>query len=195
MMGRKRKLPAFLINTNMSLHKIRRKIAPITVAVTPDDVRRWSLIDGDDDFLETLINAAVAMIDGPDGIGISLLPSTWSMDVDDACSPITVKLAPVTSAVSLEWIDRNGEPQASIDLRVTANSSPAKVYHKLNINAEPGSVVLTFKAGYEEVPADLKKAILSLVSHLYENREATNEVKLEEVPFGVRSVLDRYNIG
>lgn len=43
------------------------------------------------------------------------------------------------------------------------------------------------------VPADLRQAILMLVGHYYENREATLVgVSAEEVPYGVQSILDQH---
>lgn len=43
------------------------------------------------------------------------------------------------------------------------------------------------------VPADLRQAVLMLVGHFYENREASLiGVSAEEVPFGVREIIDQH---
>lgn len=48
-------------------------------------------------------------------------------------------------------------------------------------------------ADMARVPADLKQAVLMLVGHWYENREATLVgVSAEEVPFGVQSIIDAH---
>lgn len=43
------------------------------------------------------------------------------------------------------------------------------------------------------VPADLKQAVLMVVGHFYENREASLiGISAEEVPFGVRDIIDQH---
>jgi uncharacterized phage protein (predicted DNA packaging) len=43
------------------------------------------------------------------------------------------------------------------------------------------------------VPADLRQAVLMLVGHWYENREATLVgVSADEVPFGVQAIIDQH---
>lgn len=43
-----------------------------------------------------------------------------------------------------------------------------------------------------EVPASIREAVLMLVGHWYENREATAEVTLVPVPFGFHELIARY---
>lgn len=48
-------------------------------------------------------------------------------------------------------------------------------------------------AEMEEVPADLRQAVLMLVGHWYENREATIVgVNAEAIPFGVQEIIDAH---
>lgn len=48
-------------------------------------------------------------------------------------------------------------------------------------------------ADMNPVPADLKEAILQLVGHLYENREATLiGISAEELPLGFREIIDQH---
>lgn len=48
-------------------------------------------------------------------------------------------------------------------------------------------------ADMDVVPADLKQAVLMLVGHFYENREATLiGISADEVPLGVWSILDQH---
>lgn len=57
---------------------------------------------------------------------------------------------------------------------------------------QPNAVQIEFEAGYKttaEVPRTLRTAILLLVAHLYENREATAEKVLQEIPLAVKSML------
>jgi uncharacterized phage protein (predicted DNA packaging) len=48
-------------------------------------------------------------------------------------------------------------------------------------------------ADMEEVPADLKQAVLMLAAHFYENREATLVgLSAEDVPLGVWDILTQH---
>lgn len=48
-------------------------------------------------------------------------------------------------------------------------------------------------ADMEEVPADLKQAVLMLVAHFYENREATVVgVSADEVPLGIWDIVNQH---
>lgn len=58
--------------------------------------------------------------------------------------------------------------------------------------SQPGALTVDFTAGYgtaANVPAVIKEAVLMLMGHLYENREATTDLKLMELPLGVRALL------
>jgi uncharacterized phiE125 gp8 family phage protein len=59
--------------------------------------------------------------------------------------------------------------------------------------------VVTWYAGYSatgtSVPAPVKAAILLLVAHLWKNREASAEVTLTEIPFGVKTMLSTIGWG
>ncbi|MCB0729345.1 MAG: head-tail connector protein, partial [Ignavibacteriae bacterium] len=63
---------------------------------------------------------------------------------------------------------------------------------------EAAGVVVRYTAGYgaaEAVPARLRHAILMLVGHLYENREATSQAgALTATPMGVERLLWPYRV-
>ena len=64
---------------------------------------------------------------------------------------------------------------------------------------DQNSTVVTWYAGYSAtgtgVPAPVKAAILLLVAHLWKHREASAEVTLTEVPFGVKTMLSTIGWG
>jgi hypothetical protein len=64
---------------------------------------------------------------------------------------------------------------------------------------DQNSVTVTWWAGYSSdgtsVPAPVKSAILMIVAHLWSNRDAAQEVALNEVPFGVKAMLDTLRWG
>jgi hypothetical protein len=64
---------------------------------------------------------------------------------------------------------------------------------------DQNSTVVTWYAGYSvtgtSVPAPVKAAILLLVAHLWKHREASAEVTLTEIPFGVKTMLSTISWG
>lgn len=59
------------------------------------------------------------------------------------------------------------------------------------------SVIIAFTAGYSSttaVPPMLKTAIMLLVAHWYEHREAATEAKLSESPMAVQALVGMYSL-
>ena len=56
---------------------------------------------------------------------------------------------------------------------------------------KPGAVI-TYTAGYEEVPYLVRQAMLLLIGHWYANREATAQSAPAEIGMAVRAMLNQY---
>ncbi len=181
----------------MNFNRVSRTVEPSELPVSVEDVKaQLNLNDpAEDMYLIGLIEAATAMIDGPHGIGIALCPQTYEFSMNGLWPSFTIPIYPVRSVDKIEWTDRDGVDHSSTALRFDRNSNPCHVYHDIRATPRDGSVVLTFTAGYNRVPADLRQAILMLVGHFYENREASSTVKLETVPMAVDTILARYRVG
>lgn len=181
----------------MNFNRVFRTVEPTQLPVSVDDVKlQLNISDPSQDaYLTNLIEAATAMIDGPHGIGIALCPQTYEFSMNGLWPSFTIPIYPVRSVDKVEWTDNEGVGQSSTALRFDRHSNPCHVYHDIRSTPRDGSVVLTFTAGFTKVPADLRQAIVMLVGHLYENREATSTVKLETVPMGVETILARYRVG
>lgn len=183
----------------MDFNRITRTVAPTVTPVSVADCKRHlAIVDSNDDvYLTSLIEAATAMIDGPSGIGIALCPQTYRYSMEALWPSFTIPVYPVLDVVSVAWSNRDGVAQASTDFRVDTDCNPARVYLKdtyQNYDTQTGTIKVTFRAGFNSVPADLKQAILLIVGHLYENREATSTIKLETVPMAVETILARYRV-
>lgn len=156
--------------------------------------------DDDDDDITSMIAAAEASIEGPNGIGIALLSQTWRLSLDHFPCEIIVPLGPVTGVTSVTYRDDAGADQSVSGLRYDLDQQPLRIWPARDtswpsVACEPGAVKITFECGYQTLPQDLRWALLLLVGHFYENREAVAEGGLSELPQGVASILERYRVG
>ncbi len=163
----------------------------------------------DAEYILALTEAAVALLDGPDGkLGRCLLEQSWRQTVDHCWPPVIgLTLPPLKSVDSVMYIDANGAEQTlSPSLyRVTGAGSwlteisPACGQSWPSVRWQTEAIWVTFTAGYgtgaEDVPAPLLQAIRLLVGHWYQNREAVNVGNITgEIPLGVRTLLSPYKV-
>ena len=94
--------------------------------------------------------------------------------------PLMLPKPPLIAVSSLEYFDINGalqtlDPSAYV---VGQDSEPACIFPipftwwPATIWGRPDAVQVTYTAGYQTVPENIKLAIKGLVAHWYENREA-----------------------
>ena len=68
--------------------------------------------DDDDDYIEALIAAATATIDGPDGwLGRALVEQTLEWQGNQFCGDVTLGYPPLINIVSVKYIDTDGVEQ------------------------------------------------------------------------------------
>lgn len=112
--------------------------------------------------------------------------------------------SPVQSLTSIKYIDNNGD-------ETTWNSS----YYVTNLDIIPekicpaygqtwpsfvpypsGAVRIRYTTGHtsNNLPEAIKQSILLVAGDLYENREATTEKRVYELPFAVKALLTPYRI-
>lgn len=172
----------------------------VTLAEAKKHVRAEYYTD-DDTYLEGLVAVATSFIEGPSGIGICLSPQTWRLSLDYFPCEICIPLGPVSAVTSIGYADSNGDDATVDDWRVDYDSEPCRVWPARDqawpaVTYEPGAVKVVFVTGYPACPKDLKHAVLLIVGHLYDHREAvTADIKAEELPMGVQSILERYRVG
>lgn len=158
--------------------------------------------DEEDDDVDALVASAVAAIDGPKGIGIAMVEQTWRLSLDRFCErEIPLLLNPVRSIVSVTYVDAAGDTQTidAGDYQLDADQDPAILSPTFgtawpSARCQPGSVKITFKAGFAaaadaetDVPADLVQAIKLTISNLYDNKDGG-------VPARARDILNRYGV-
>lgn len=184
--------------------RLKRVTAPAADPVTLAEAKaHLRILHPDEDVLVGgLIKSAVAMIDGPNGIGVALVTQTWRLSLDHLCD-FEIPLWPVTSVDEIAFVDTEGEDDTVSEFEPDLDSDPVRVSPPYgqswpSTRCSPGAVKVTFTAGFGEaaaVPADIKAAILLLIGHLYEHREAANDAPLTVTPLAVESILNRYRRG
>lgn len=168
----------------------------------------------DDTLIEGLIRAATEHLDGWTGIlGRCLVEQEWSQTFDGFARELPLSLTPVIS-ISSVTVGSEAIDSGSYSLKVDSGGNSRVVVDGVSASGETSVV---YKAGYAtipEVPAvpgedendpgtpaipakstvpdPLKVAILLLVGHLYNNREATTSVSISQLPFAVNSLIAPY---
>ncbi|MEV4934601.1 hypothetical protein [Sphingobium sp. LSP13-1-1.1] len=160
----------------------------VIVITPPEPVVTWEEADahlrlaGDEEqkpYVESLIAAATANVDGPAGwlgraLGVQVLEARFSLNVG---GPFILPYPPVASLVSAKYLDAAGNEQTAEndDFELLGNelvpAGSSWPWEGGSLRREAGRV--QYRAGYESVPAPIKTAILLMVSELFHNRELT----------------------
>lgn len=152
----------------------------------------------DDALLTGLTAAATEWVERH--TGRSLAEHTWTLTLDSFAEAIRLPMPPATGINSVTYIDADGATQtlASAVYRLYGAGGfdpfvrPAwSTCWPVTADGEPDAVTIEYEAG-AACPTPVKQAILLLVSHLYENREASTEAALKDIPFGVDALLKDY---
>jgi uncharacterized phiE125 gp8 family phage protein len=156
-------------------------VEPLTLA----EAKAWLRVDGDaeDGLLATLIAAARIHLEST--TGTALLAQSWRVVLD--CWPadrvVRLPVAPLRSLTAIRAYDAEGEahivPLAQFQAETAV--APARLLLPATIDGMPAlrerlGLEIDYKAGCAEnaadVPQDLRQALLVLVAHWFENRDA-----------------------
>jgi uncharacterized phiE125 gp8 family phage protein len=145
----------------------------------------------------------------------ALLTQTWDLKLDhfpvlrdyfDGCSKINLPKARCQSVTYIHYVDTAGDTQTLATTEYTADtgSEPARIvpaYGKSwpSTRGVINAVTVRFVAGYGDDPSDvpepIRQAMLLMVGHLYERREATIVgQQVYDVPMGWDALLAPYRV-
>ena len=160
-------------------------------------------ISDDDDLITALIVAARELCETI--TQRALITQTWDLVMDDwpGGDVLSLPLAPLQSITSISYTDEDGNSDTfSADNYVTdTESQPGRAALKSTASwpsttlQEIAGVRVRFVAGYgdagSDVPQSIRQAMLLLIGHWYEQREAivTSGAVPQEVPFAVQALL------
>lgn len=179
------------------------------VVVQPQPVVTWAeadahlRLDGDDlqqAYVESLIAAAMAHVDGPNGIlGRSVGAQTLELRT---CgfprSSLILPYGPVGTIESVKYLDLAGVEQTLDEGLFELTGDVLRLAHGQAWPSPRGDaecVRIRYTAGWEtaDVPAPIKAAILLLVGHWFANREGvTTGQAAIETPMAVDRLLAPY---
>jgi uncharacterized phiE125 gp8 family phage protein len=172
----------------MSLHLIT---APARYPVTLIEAKEHLRVDDNnsDAYIDSLIEAATAMLDGRDGIlGRCLVQQTWELRLPDWQQAIEIPLPPLVSVSSVKYLDTGGVEQTLstsyydvIDQGFGMSViQPAYGQSYPSVRSQPNAIRIRYVAGYASVsnggltgtiPRPIIQNILNRIGDMYENRQ------------------------
>lgn len=156
--------------------------------------------DVQDPVVTSFLRAAIAAVEARTAKALIARDFGLTLDFWRHVSAQTLPMSPVNEILSVTMRDRDGsETTMDAELfwleqslqRPRLRSSGATLPRIPRI----GTVRVAFRAGFgdawEDVPADLRQAVMMLAAHYYEYR---NDTALSDgcMPFGVTSLIERY---
>ena len=176
-------------------------IPPIQEPVTLEEAKAHLRIDGadEDNFISSLITAAREYAEGFQRR--AYITQTWELWLDNWPDKnyISIPLPPLQTVTSVKYFDAGTEYTLSeSDYFVDDKTEPGRVilahgrsWPSVRLRPANG-VAVQFTAGYDEakIPQRVKQAILLLIGHWYENREASISGTINrEIEFTVNALL------
>lgn len=178
--------------------------APATEPVTLIEAKAHLYVDtsNDDTLITTMISTARIYVENY--TRRSLITQTLVARYDRFPSLFQLEKPPLQSVTSIAYLDPAGDSQtvSSGDYDVDIYSTPPRVTEAYGTTWPstrvdvPNVVTVTYVAGYgaaAAVPETLKHAVLMLIGHWYENREATSQqINVSDIPMSVDSLIRPY---
>jgi len=158
--------------------------------------------------LDADLRAAVAYAEGY--TGRQLISAEWTDRLWSFTDPIVLRKAPVISVETITYVDFEGAPQVLATTEWSLEKSregPGQIHRAYgkfwpSARTQWDAVTIEFTTGYGEapgdVPFDLRRAVISVAEHFFENPGAVALAErgsmFFEVPMAAKAVLDRYRM-
>jgi uncharacterized phiE125 gp8 family phage protein len=169
---------------------------PITLALAKQQCRVEDTTE--DDLIGGYVAAARAHAEAY--CNTPLVSRTITAKCDDFCDFAAFPLGPLASVISVSYVDTDGANQTLATSVYEVRSDGLDVslvlkYNQVWPSIRYGSrITVTAVAGYTDVPDDIIHAILLLVAHWYQNREAVGD-GVSILPMGVDALLCNHRRG
>ncbi len=149
--------------------------------------------------LQRARDAAVAVVER--ACGLALLRQTWDWTLlwRDRARPAPLPIAPASAVLSVAELADDGtltplDPSAYALDRAAPRAALRLLSPAAPLRPGRGGLTVRFEAGFgvapDEVPADLRQAVLMLAAHYFERRHAADDPALAPPPFAVAAILE-----
>lgn len=178
-----------------------RTVTQSTSIVDLDKVKKHCFIYGTDDDTLLQVYIAAACQRFTEMTGIVIGESSIEFSADSFDDVIRLYRSPVSAVTSIKYRDTEGTEQ-TVDISnlvIDSVSRPARLTLRgqdwPRTDGTPGNVKITFTAGHAnlaDVPKLIEWAILTMVAHMYENREEVSAEKKNIVPSSAQLVINMF---
>jgi uncharacterized phiE125 gp8 family phage protein len=176
--------------------------APASEPVTLAEAKAHCRVDdtASDDLLGALIVTARQHVEQYAGLAIEA--QTVSLQCSDWSDLGALPVAPVSAVTSLKYLDQTATEQ-TVDsgdyVLIGADTLAPSIGRGFGVSwptpyGRGDAIRLVVVAGYADVPAPIKAAMLLLIGHWFENREAVVEGQAMELPLSVSALLANYRV-
>ena len=174
---------------------------PAIAILSPSEIRSRLIIehDYDDKLLAVFVESATDW--AQEYMMRPIMSQQWSYFFDCFEFPLCIELDGVTE-VEVVYFDADNAEQTlnASQYYLDQWSSPAKIVPVSawpSTFSRPNAVRVDVTAGYatkSNVPAAIKGGVALMVGHLYNNREGTTDRRIDMLPMGVESFLDKHKV-
>lgn len=197
----------------MAVYWLKEITAPTTETISLATARLHLRLDTsgsppshpDDLLVQSLITAVRQ--NAEDYTGLKIASGTYEMRADSFKDfESNLQTWPVTSITSVSYIDLDDQTQTllSSDYVLDTYTRPARLKPSMTKITFPAAkeVTIRFTAGFTDsqspnqypMPKAIESAMLLMIGHLYDNREAVSSDQSYERPLGVTYLLNPYRI-
>lgn len=153
-----------------------------------------------DSMLEAVLRASLAAIEARIGKALFARNYRWTVSGWRSPEEQALPIAPVTAITGVLTLNRSGETTSHDSNQILLVEDLQRPMMRAALSALPsipagGTAEVTFTAGYgatwDDIPADLRQAVLCLAAYFYENR---GDAALDDgnMPFQVTVLTERY---
>lgn len=178
---------------------------PVTLTDLKDHLRVDSSFD--DAVLTALGKASRELVEAHTARRLMPRVETLWLDSFPPQDRIIIPAAPVSAVASVKYYDQNDVEYVfdPANYTVDTNGPIAQVVLKFGViwptlgslARKTNTIGVQFSSGYTDapsVPSSLALAVKILAGHLFENREATTPITVNELPFGLRHILAPHRV-
>lgn len=179
---------------------------PTAYPVTLGELKNHCRIETNDDdvYLQSLIEVATSNLES--FAWRSFMTQTIELTLDGFDRhELILPRGKVQSVTSIYYIDTAGDSTLlpSNEYLVDTKSdigriTPAYGYSWPTTQCRINTVTITYVSGFgssqTDVPEPLRHAVMLLAADLYQNREGHTELKLDALPFGIKSLVQPYRV-